>query len=234
MAEIIKLAKQKYYNNLLTKSTNKTKTTWNIINENINKRHGRQDISSININGVITQNNEVIANTFNSYYSSVAQHITKNFGNSNSVGNKHNPVNYLRNILKQPLPLDKLKFVSPEEIENVAKSLKAKESHGYDEIPTKVIKQSIAYISSPLAYICNLMLSSGIFPTRLKFAEIKPLYKKGERTDITNYRPISLLPSFSKIFEKIIFRRLSAGAHIRVLNVWCRSGARITVWDSTN
>jgi len=208
LAEIIKLAKRKYYNNLLTKSNKKTKTTWNIINENINKRCGRQDVSSININGVITQNNEVIANTFNSYYSSVAQHITKNFGNSNSVGNKHNPVNYLRNILKQPLPLDKLKFVSPEEIENVAKSLKAKESHGYDEIPTKVIKQSIAYISSPLAYICNLMLSSGIFPTRLKFAEIKPLYKKGERTDITNYRPISLLPSFSKIFEKIIFRRL--------------------------
>jgi len=110
--------------------------------------------------------------------------------------------------LKQPLPLDKLKFVSPEEIENVAKSLKAKNSHGYDEISTKVIKQCISYISSPLAYICNLMLSSGVFPTRLKFAEIKPLYKKGERMDITNYRPISLLPSFLEIFEKIIFRRL--------------------------
>jgi hypothetical protein len=59
--------------------------------------------------------------------------------------------------------------VSPKEIENVAKSLKAKESHGYDEIPTKVIKQNISYISSPLAHICNLMLSSGTFPTRLKF-----------------------------------------------------------------
>ena len=183
--------------------TNKTKTTWNIINENINNRHGRQDIPSININGVITQNNQVIANTFNSYYSSVAQHITKNFNNSNVVGNTHNTINYLHNILKQPLPLDKLKFVSPAEIENVAKSLKAKNSHGYDEISTKAIKQSILYISSPLAYICNLMLSSGVFPTRLKFAEIKPLYKKGDRMDITNYRPISLLPSFSKFLKKL-------------------------------
>jgi hypothetical protein len=52
------------------------------------------------------------------------------------------------------------------------------------------------------------MLSSGTFPTRLKFAELKPLCKKGERMDISNYRPISLLPSYSKIFEKIIFRRL--------------------------
>ena len=72
LAEVIKLAKRKYYNNLLTNSTNKTRTTWNIINENINKRHGRQGILSININGVITRNNQVIANTFNSYYSSVA------------------------------------------------------------------------------------------------------------------------------------------------------------------
>jgi phosphoenolpyruvate carboxylase len=143
LAEIIKLAKKKHYNNLLTKSTKKAKTTWKIINENINKRHGRQDISPININGVITQNNQVIANTFNSYYSSVAQHITKNFSNSNSVGNKHNPVNYLRNIRKQPLPTDKLKSVSPKEIENVAKSFKAKESSGYDEIPTKVINRAL-------------------------------------------------------------------------------------------
>jgi hypothetical protein len=47
------------------------------------------------------------------------------------------------------------------------------------------------------------MLSSGVFPTRLKFAIIKPLYKKSDRADFPNYRPISLLPSFSKIFERL-------------------------------
>jgi hypothetical protein len=95
LAEVIKLAKRKYYNKLLTNSTNKTKTTWNIINENINNRCGRQNISSIKINGDITQNNQVIADTFNNYYSSVAQHVTNNFSNSNSVGNNNNPANYL-------------------------------------------------------------------------------------------------------------------------------------------
>ena len=119
-----------------------------------------------------------------------------------------NPATYLHGILQQPLPSFNFKYVSKNEIEKVAKSLKTKESHGYEEIPTKVIKQRVSYISSPLAHICNLMLSSGTFPNRLKFAEIKPIYKKGERTDISNYRPISLVPSFSKIFEKIIFRRL--------------------------
>jgi hypothetical protein len=53
------------------------------------------------------------------------------------------------------------------------------------------------------------MISTGIFPTRLKFAEIKPLHKKGKKSNISNYRSISLLTSFSKIFEKIIFTRLT-------------------------
>jgi hypothetical protein len=52
------------------------------------------------------------------------------------------------------------------------------------------------------------MLVSGNFPDRLKYAEVKPLFKNGDKTDPSNYRPISLLTSFSKIFEKIIYRRL--------------------------
>jgi len=51
------------------------------------------------------------------------------------------------------------------------------------------------------------MLSSGIFPTRLKFSEVKPVFKRGDKNDTSNYRPVSLLTSFSKIFEKVIYNR---------------------------
>ena len=71
-----------------------------------------------------------------------------------------------------------------------------KTSDDYDRVSTKILKQSITYILSPLTYICILMISTGIFPTRLKFAEIKPLYKKWEMVNISNYKPISLLTSF--------------------------------------
>jgi len=98
--------------------------------------------------------------------------------------------------------------VSSKEIEDITKSLKIENSHGYDGITTKMLKLSMHYISSPPTYICNRMLSSGIFPTRLKFAEVKPIFKEGDKNDTFNYRPVSLLTSFSKIFERVIYNRL--------------------------
>ena len=68
---------------------------------------------------------------------------------------------------------------------------------GYDEIMTKILKISSLFIVSPLTYICNRMLLTGTFPDRLKFSEIKPIYKSGDKAFITNYRIISLLPVFS-------------------------------------
>jgi len=87
----------------------------------------------------------------------------------------------------------KFKFVSPKETEDVVNSLKMKDSYGYDGISTKILEHIIPYITSPLTHICNLMISTGIFPTRLKVAEIKPLYKKFEIANTSDYRPISLL-----------------------------------------
>jgi len=86
--------------------------------------------------------------------------------------------------------------------------LKTKESSGYDEISTKILKISAPFISSPLSYICNKSILSGTVPTQLKYAVVKTLLKKGDGKNVANYRPISLLTSFFKVFEKIIYNRL--------------------------
>ena len=101
-----------------------------------------------------------------------------------------------------------MKFKSYIERAKIIKSLMYSNAIGYDEIPTKVLKACTKTISSPLAYICNLSLESGIFPSHLKFYMVTPIFKKGKKTSMSNYRPISLLPSFSKIFEKVIHTRL--------------------------
>jgi len=83
-----------------------------------------------------------------------------------------------------------------------------KNSFGYNGISTKLLKISVTYISSPLTFICNKSISTGTFPEQLKHSIIKPLYKKGDKTDPSNYRPISILTSFSKVFEKALYNRL--------------------------
>jgi hypothetical protein len=62
--------------------------------------------------------------------------------------------------------------------------------------------------SSPLCYICNKAISNRIFSARLKYSVIRPLFKQGDRENLANYRPISLLTSFSNVFEKVIYRRI--------------------------
>jgi len=86
--------------------------------------------------------------------------------------------------------------------------LKCKNSYGYDEISSRILKISTPYVLSPLTYIFNKILSTGIFSDRLKFSEMKPLYQKGDKTEVSNYRLTSFLISFSKIIEKIIYKRL--------------------------
>jgi len=101
--------------------------------------------------------------------------------NANAQSNHENFLSYLSRAFNQPFPTINPKFVSSKEIKNIKKSLKLKNSHGYDGISTKTLKLSIHYVSSPLTYICNRILSSGIFPTRLRFSEVKPIFKKGDK-----------------------------------------------------
>jgi hypothetical protein len=108
---------------------------------------------------------------------------------------------------KALFPNIKLKFTSSKETENIIKSLKPKNSSGYDVISTKILKISSSFISFPLPHICNKSISLGIFPNYLKYAIVKPLFKNGDRFCISHYRPISKLSSFPKVFE-VMYNRL--------------------------
>jgi hypothetical protein len=99
-------------------------------------------------------------------------------------------------------------YASTYEIEMIIKSLKSKNTGGYDEISTRILNLSVPYIISALTYICNAILNMGVFPGWVKHAIIKPIFKKGDDQDITNYKPISLLTSFSKVIEKLIYARI--------------------------
>ena len=96
--------------------------------------------------------------------------------------------------------------MSTSEIEKIIKELKSKKSCGYDEITTKILKISSPFIVSPLTYMCNRMLSTGTFLDRLKYSEIKHIYKKGDKTLITNYRPFHYFLYFQTFLKRLYIK----------------------------
>ena len=87
-------------------------------------------------------------------------------------------------------------------------SLKPNETPGYDNINVNVVKKIFEELKTSLMLIFNLSLSTGIFPNKLKIAKASPIFKNGKKDLLTNYQPTSVLPSFSKILEHIMYDRL--------------------------
>ena len=79
-----------------------------------------------------------------------------------------------------------------------------KTSAGHDKISCIILKEIKDIIAQPLSLLVNQAFNTGVFPSKLKLAKVIPLFKKGDKTSIENYRPISLLPCMSKVLEKII------------------------------
>ena len=97
------------------------------------------------------------------------------------------------------------KAITTDDIEKIIDNFKPKPSTGHDNISMKLLKHCKDILLTPITLIVKQMFTTGIFPERLKIAKIKPLYKKDDESILSNYRPISLLPAISKIFEKAIY-----------------------------
>jgi hypothetical protein len=93
-------------------------------------------------------------------------------------------------------------------LKNTLISLNNNNYSGFDKIPNKIVQAGGNYISKLLAYIFNKSLFQGKFPDHLKFSTVTPLFKNDDSPQIKNYRPISLLASFSETFEILIHQRL--------------------------
>jgi hypothetical protein len=145
-------------------------------------------------NGKKIKNGLHIAKAFNAYFSTMIDN-GPNGSHINPVSNVNNDKFscYLSTIAMEPMSALNYVSVTSNEIKYIIKSLNNKNSSGYDEISSKVLKSSMPYILSPLIHICNRSLSTGIFPSWLKYSQVHPIYKKGKRSELSNYRPISVL-----------------------------------------
>ena len=98
--------------------------------------------------------------------------------------------------------------IQQNEIKNVISNLKNSNSSGHDEITSMFVKLSSPLLILSLEKLFNLSIYSGIYPSKLKIAKVIPIFKKGDSKSINNYRPISILSTLNKIFEKVLYARL--------------------------
>jgi hypothetical protein len=96
------------------------------------------------------------------------------------------------------------------EIEREIMALKTSKAAGPCSLPIKVLKLLQNVIANPLEILFNTSFSTGIVPENFKLARILPVFKKGDHTNLNNYRPISLLSVFNKLLEKLMYNRLIA------------------------
>lgn len=199
--------KRSYYNNKFEIAKGNAKLQWSIVNKLLGRNLNSKIINEVvdESGSVILNDNKLICNTFNNYFSSIASNLKSEYFPLNHELN-YDPAKY---IFFNPSESFFFKPIIPDELSAIILSLKNKSSiSSCDELSCIFVKKIAPYIIEVLTYIFNLSMNSGTFPNDLKKAVVIPLYKKDDRKILNNYRPISLLSVFSKILEKVVKKRL--------------------------
>ena len=194
------MAEKNYYQEKLEINKCNVTKIWSIIKEVIGKNKETQIQTEFKLpTGEVTSDKSTICKQFNSFFVNIGPTLSRSFD-----GYVGSPQKYLTHRQISSL------FLSPvtnNEIHKILNSLNDS-APGHDEIRLGPVKSVLQYIDGPFTYICNLSLNQGVFPDILKIANVIPLYKKEDPMIFSNYRPVSLLCSLSKVIEKIMYNRV--------------------------
>ena len=197
-------AKKRYYEERFNQFKYDIKNTWKLLNKLIGQSKNRTpDAKTFKHNETNIEAPCDIANAFCSYFTNIGPNLANNM---TTPDNNYN--HYLRNKRREnPNSI----FLFPTDANEIYKtiiSLKPKKSSGYDNLNTKMLKNLEEELAFPLSLLINRSFSEGVVPDLLKIAKVIPVYKSKENDVLSNYRPISLLPSLSKVYEKVMYKRL--------------------------
>ncbi len=199
--KIHRLAKRNFYEEQLENAKHDTKETWTILRKAMNKTKNTIPVPEFfTIDNMKVTDKHEIVNAFNGFFAKIGSEISKNVPTtqtpfSDFLPNPHNTSMFLDPLI-------------PQDTIDITSKLKPKTSKGHDNITTKLVKQSIECIATPLTHIIYQSMVTGIVPQDMKIARVIPIFKSGNQYLFNNYRPISILPAFSKILEKVMATKL--------------------------
>ena len=195
--DLITSTKDLYYNNLAKRLNNpllQTKTYWSIL-KTFYKDKKIPIIPPLLIDDKFVTDMQIKANIFNKFFADKCTPL------------KNNSVLPKSQIFLTQSRLSTLDF-NEEELIKIIRNLNVLQARGHDDISIRMIKMCDKSILKPLILLFENSTKSSYYPDIWKKSKIVPVHKKNDQQLVTNYRPISLLPIFGKIFEKIIFNRI--------------------------
>ena len=178
----------------------------------------KSSIQSVKIEDRYTNNDKEIANQVNKFFTSIGKSLADKFEKPTNENN-NSP-----NIDKElKFHFD---FVTPVFIFDEICKMSSKKATGLDNLSIRLLKLAAPIVCDSLAYICNLSLFTSNFPSAWKKARVTPIFKEGDKSDVNNYRPISVLPVISKIIERSVHNQLYDFLTKNELLNSCQSGFR--------
>ena len=204
----IRNAKSKYFHDKITDCSvmNDPKKTWKLINSLLGKNTKSINVNELLIDGISVSDRKSITEELNDYFISIGSKLAAEYENEPSTNVDYPPANY--NINQSSDTFLKFSPILVDSVASTLRNLKACKATGLDKIPAKILKLSANIIAPSLTFIFNLSLATGIYIDEWKQARVTPIFKSGDRRQCENYRPISVLPVVSKVFEKEVFRQL--------------------------
>ena len=204
-------AKRNFYSKKFDRVIGNNKKVWELINELRGK--GKSKINScFIIDGKIVEDKREISNKFNIFFSSIARKLncklhssTLTLLNHEESGNFNVTDKYPKYLHNRVMNSIYLSACTSDEIEKIIKDF---ENDKASDISITLLKKCAKFLSGHLSGFFNYFMDKGVFPGILKVGKITPIFKKGDPQMLDNYRPISLLPVFGKIFERVIYNRL--------------------------
>ena len=206
----VRSAKAEHFSSKIEEHKHDSKKLWQQLKTlgYSNKTKGENKVV-LDIDGETCFDSNKVANYINEFYTSVASTLVNKLPSATNKFSTESDV--FKNYYKSKNVTSESFKVSPVSIDFVYKELlklKANKSTGLDGIPAKFLKDGATVIKDHVAFIINLSITSNTVPTDMKFARVKPLFKKNSRSDVGNYRPVSILSIVSKILEKAVYKQL--------------------------
>jgi hypothetical protein len=204
LKKTIRQAKSNYYYQTFENSRNDIRSTWRNINLILKGESQDENLpKKLVIDGTEVTAQEEIINSLNSHFATVGEKIASSIEPCANTS--------LLNFLEEPPPSSfSFTVTSTEMVRSTIMKLKSKSSSAADGMSTRTLKSLSHVLAEPICLIFNQSVLTGIFPDALKIAKVRALFKKGDTCNPNNYRPISILPAISKVFEKLMQMQLTS------------------------